>query len=46
MAGNVLTVAAGGPQGILRNYWKQQLLGILENELMASDLHKTPIGEN
>jgi N4-gp56 family major capsid protein len=36
--GNVLTVAAGGPQGVLRNYWKQQLLGILENELMAGDL--------
>jgi N4-gp56 family major capsid protein len=36
--GNVLTTAAGGPQGILRNYWKEQLLGILKNELMAGDL--------
>ena len=28
----------GGPEGILRNYWKRQLLDILRNELMASDL--------
>ena len=34
----VLTSAAGGPEGLLRNYWKQQLLGILKNELMAGDL--------
>lgn len=34
----LMTTAAGGPQGILRNYWKEQLLGILENNLMASDL--------
>jgi hypothetical protein len=27
-----------GPAGILRNYWKEQLLDILENELMAADL--------
>jgi N4-gp56 family major capsid protein len=34
----VLTATTGGPQGILRNYWKEQLLGILENELLAGDL--------
>ncbi len=28
----------GGPERILRNYWKQQLLDILENELLATDL--------
>ncbi len=28
----------GGPEQILRNYWKQQLLGILRKELMATDL--------
>lgn len=33
-----LITTAGGPQGILRNYWREQLLGILENELMAGDL--------
>ena len=38
MAGNVLTTAAGGPEGILRNYWKRQLQEILRNDLMASDL--------
>ncbi len=38
MAQQTLTTTAGGPQGILRNYWKQQLLDILENQLMASDL--------
>lgn len=34
----LMTTSSGGPDGILRNYWRQQLLGILENELMASDL--------
>jgi N4-gp56 family major capsid protein len=33
-----LTTTAGGPQGILRNYWRQTLLDILENNLVASDL--------
>lgn len=33
-----LTTTAGGPQGILRNYWKEQLLDFLENQLMATDL--------
>lgn len=33
-----LTTTAGGPQGVLRNYWARQLLGILENQLMAADL--------
>ena len=28
----------GGPEGILRNYWKRQLLGILENNLIAMAL--------
>lgn len=34
----VLITTTGGPEGILRNYWKEQLLNILENQLMASDL--------
>lgn len=34
----VLTATTGGPQGILRNYWKEQLLDILENNLIAADL--------
>src|SRR3990167_7793126 len=34
----VLTLTAGGPEGLLRNYWKQQLLGYLKNNLMAADL--------
>lgn len=34
----ILTVSAGGPQGLLRNYWNKALLGILENQLMAADL--------
>ena len=33
----------GGPEGILRNYWKRQLLDILKNELMASDLMDTEV---
>jgi len=33
-----LTTATGGPAGLLRNYWQQTLLGILENQLLASDL--------
>ena len=33
-----LTTTAGGPQGILRNYWKETLLDILQNQLMAADL--------
>lgn len=33
-----MTTTSGGPQGILRNYWKQQLLDILQNTLMAADL--------
>jgi len=35
---SVLTTTAGGPAGILRNYWKQQLLDILRNNLLAGDL--------
>jgi N4-gp56 family major capsid protein len=34
----VIISTSGGPEGILRNYWKEQLLGILENQLMAGDL--------
>ena len=34
----VLIATAGGPQGLLRNYWQQQLLGILKNTLLAYDL--------
>lgn len=33
---NITTTAS--ISGLLRNYWKQQLLGILENQLMAGDL--------
>lgn len=33
----------GGPEQILRNYWKQQLLGILKNSLMASDLCESQV---
>ena len=39
----VLTTGAGGPEGILRNYWKQQLLGILKNELLAADLMESQV---
>lgn len=38
MAQQTLITTAGGPEGILRNYWKRKLEGILENELMAMDL--------
>src|SRR5262245_43493584 len=34
----VLTTSAGGPQGLLRNYWQQRLLDILKNTLLAADL--------
>ena len=34
----VLSTTTGGPEGILRNYWKDRLLDILENSLIASDL--------
>lgn len=34
----VLISTAGGPQGLLRNYWQQQLLDILENNLLAAAL--------
>ena len=35
---SVLTTSAGGPETLLRNYWNDKLLGILENQLMAADL--------
>ena len=34
----VLTATTGGPQGLLRNYWKQQLEEYLKNELLAGSL--------
>lgn len=34
----VLITTAGGPEGILRNYWQNRLQDILKNELLASDL--------
>src|SRR3990167_8666304 len=37
----VLITTSGGPDGILRNYWTQQLLGILKNNLIAADLCDT-----
>jgi len=39
----LMTTAAGGPQAILRNYWKRELLQLLHNELMASDLMDTQV---
>lgn len=38
-----LTTTAGGAQGILRNFWRQQLLDILENQLMAADLAESQV---
>lgn len=37
-AGTILLTTTGGPEQILRNYWKDTLLNILENQLLASDL--------
>src|SRR3990167_10529375 len=34
----VLISTTGGPQGLLRNYWTQQLMDILKNNLIAADL--------
>lgn len=39
----VLITTAGGPEQILRNYWKEQLMGILQNDLMASDLAESQV---
>jgi N4-gp56 family major capsid protein len=39
----VLITTSGGPEAILRNYWKQQLLGILQNDLMATDLMESQV---
>ncbi len=38
---NITTTA--GPAALLRNYWKDRLLGILENNLIASDLGEKQI---
>jgi N4-gp56 family major capsid protein len=38
-----MTTSAGGPERLLRNYWKERLQGILENSLMASDLCDTQV---
>ena len=34
----ILLATTGGPEQLLRNYWKQRLEDILENSLMAADL--------
>jgi len=34
----IQSTTSGGPNAILRNYWTNQLLGILENNLIAADL--------
>lgn len=39
----ILTTTTGGPQGLLRNYWKSRLQSILENQLMASDLCESQV---
>jgi len=39
----LMTSSGAGPAALLRNYWKQQLLGILKNELMAADLCDTQV---
>lgn len=39
----VLITTSGGPEGLLRNYWRQQLLRILENDLMATDLAESQV---
>ncbi len=39
----VLITTSGGPEGLLRNYWKNRLLGILKNNLMAGDLMDTQV---
>lgn len=38
-----LTTTAGGPAGMLRNYWKDTLEDILKNQLMASDLAEAQV---
>ena len=37
-AQTTLTTTSGGPEGILRNYWKNRIQDILKNQLMAADL--------
>lgn len=34
----IQSTTSGGPNGILRNYWNNKLLDILENNLLAADL--------
>lgn len=38
-----LISTAGGPNALLRNYWQNQLLDILENQLLASDLAEAQV---
>jgi len=38
-----ITTTAGGAEGLLRNYWKERLLDILKNDLMAADLCEAQI---
>jgi N4-gp56 family major capsid protein len=39
----MMTTVIGGPEQILRNYWQDRLLDILENQLMAGDLCDTQV---
>ena len=39
----VLISTSGGMTGILRNYWQQQLLDILKNNLIATDLCESQV---
>lgn len=39
----VLITTAGGPQGILRNYWQDRIQDILENKLLAGDLCESQV---
>lgn len=39
----VLLTGSGGPDGLLRNYWKQRLEDILKNELIAADLCESQV---
>lgn len=38
-----ITTSSGGAEGLLRNYWKNQILDILENNLMAADLCESQV---
>ena len=38
-----MTTASAGPAALLRNYWNQELLRLLESELLASDLAESQV---